>query len=127
MNMIKLPHKHNVATVRAGLPSWPLELMTRGEIARAAHLVGRLTINECTPGNIGRARQPQAAAELTRLLATLQTRAKPLTVNYKVTREDHGIMKVKPRKRLSARQLEKRRDDRIMIQTAQALRDAKVI
>lgn len=69
------PYAHNVATVRAGLPSWPLELMTRGEIARAARLLGRLTINACTPGNIARARQPQAEAELDRLLATIRIRS----------------------------------------------------
>jgi hypothetical protein len=70
------PHAHNVATVRAGLPSWPLDLMTRGEIARAARLLGRLTVNACTPGNIARARQPEAGAALDQMRAVLQTRAK---------------------------------------------------
>jgi|GEM_PF-6130785 len=69
--------EHNVNVVRVGLPNWPLEHMTRAEIARAADLVGRLTVNECATPRVKAARRPaQAAAELKRLLATLQQRAR---------------------------------------------------
>lgn len=57
-------YEHCKQVIRVGLPSWPIDQMTRSEIFDAADLIGRLTVNECSLVNVARARQPSAEIKL---------------------------------------------------------------